>query len=72
MSDRDIFFGEEFIWVEIPADPTDLLITLPGDRAPSFISTRNNDPYKNVWCEGNRLVPGIRTLTRMCGVKETG
>ena len=56
MSESGIFFGGDYIWVEIPADPTDLLITLPGDRGPSVISRRNADPYKNVWCEGNRSV----------------
>jgi len=56
MSDSGIFFGEDFIWIDIPEDPNDLLITLPEDKAPAVITVRNSDPYKNVWCEGNRFV----------------
>ena len=56
MSDSSgIFFGGDYIWIDIPADPTDLLITLPGDKAPAVITVRASDPYKNVWCEGNRF-----------------
>ena len=54
MSDSGIFFGGDFIWIEIPEDPTDLLITLPKDKARPVISVRESDAYKNVWCEGNR------------------
>ena len=60
MSDRNIFFGGDYIWVDIPSDPTDLVIKLPADRSPSVLTYRCSDPYKNVWCEGNRYINNQR------------
>ena len=56
LSSKDLFFGGDFIWIDIPEDPADLVITLPSDRAPSIFTKRPCDPYKNVWCEGNRYI----------------
>ena len=56
MASSNIFFDDDYIWVDIPADPADLLIKLPKERSPSMISKRECDPYKDVWCEGNRYI----------------